>query len=358
MNLNKEYTDPSKPGAFAGFDGFYKALKKRKSNISREKVQKFLEGQETYTLHKPKLKNFPRKKVRVNGIDDTWQLDLVDMSKMSSQNNGHNFLLTAIDVFGKKAKAEKLKNKNQHTVTKAFEKMIKHNKPRKIQVDNGKEFYNSVFEKLLEKNNIKMYSTDSDVKASIVERFNRTLKEKMWRYFTENQTNKWTDILDDLIDSYNNSYHRSIKIEPNKVSPENENQIYENLYGFKKNEGDSTFLKKFKFSIGDFVRLSKIKKTFEKGYTRNYTREIFLIENIKPTNPVSYILTDLKGEKLFGSFYEQELQKVINSQNAFVIDKILKTKVQKNKKLYFVSWKDYSSENNSWVSEDNIKLKK
>ena len=77
---------------------------------------------------------------------------------------------------------------------------------------------------------------------------------------TENKTNKWTDILDDLIDSYNNSYHRSIKIEPNKVSPENENQIYENLYGFKKNEGDSTFLKKFKFSIGDFVRLSKIKK--------------------------------------------------------------------------------------------------
>ena len=86
MNLNKEYTDPSKPGAFAGFDGFYKALKKRNSNISREKVQKFLEGQETYTLHKPKLKNFPRKRVRVNGIDDTWQLDLVDMQKFAKEN--------------------------------------------------------------------------------------------------------------------------------------------------------------------------------------------------------------------------------------------------------------------------------
>jgi len=358
MNLKKEYTDPSKPGAYAGFEGFYRALKKRKINVTKAKIQKFLQNQETYTLHKRKINNFPRKKVRVNGLNDTWQLDLVDMSKMSDQNNGYTFLLTAIDVLGKKAKAEKLKNKNQHSVTKAFEKMLNGVKPRKIQVDNGKEFYNSVFEKLLKENNIKMYSTDSDLKASVVERFNRTLKEKMWRYFTENQTNKWIDIIDDLVDSYNNTYHSSIKIEPINVNSENENKVYENLYGFKKNEGDSSFLPKFKFSIGDFVRLSKIKKTFEKGYTRNFTREIFKVEKIKATNPVSYVLVDLKGENLIGSFYEQELQKVENNQRAFVIDQILKTKIKKNKKLFFVSWKDYSSENNSWVSEENLKFLK
>jgi hypothetical protein len=356
MNLKKEYTDPSKPGAFAGFEGFYKALKKRNFKVTKSKILKFLQNQETYTLHRRKINNFPRKRVIVNGLNDTWQLDLVDMSKMSGQNNGYTFLLTAIDVLGKQAKAEKLKNKNQHTVTKAFEKMLKGVKPRKIQVDNGKEFYNSVFEKLLKENNIKMCSTDSDLKASVVERFNRTLKEKMWRYFTEKQTNKWIDIIDDLIDSYNNTYHSSIKIEPINVNLENEDKIYENLYGFKKNEGDSSFLKKFKFSFGDFVRLSKIKKTFEKGYTRNFTREVFQVDKIKATNPVSYNLVDMKSEKLIGSFYEQELQKVENKQRAFVIDKILKTKISKNKKLYFVSWKDYSSENNSWVSEEHLKL--
>ena len=287
-----------------------------------------------------------------------WQLDLVDVSKLESQNNGYNFILTAINVFGKVAQAEKLKNKNQNTVANAFKKMIKNKKPNKIQVDNGKEFYNSVFEKLLRENDIKIYSTDSDLKASVVERFNRTLKERMWRYFTEKGTNKWIDILDDLILSYNNSYHRSIKTEPNKVNKKNEDKIYENLYGFKKEEGDTSFLKKFKFSKGDFVRLSKIKKTFEKGYTRNFTREIFVVDKIIAKNPVSYNLLDLKGEELIGSFYEPELQKVDFKENLFIIDKILKTKQVKNKKEYFVSWKDYSSDYNSWVSENNLKLKK
>ena len=357
VDLLKEYTDPSKPGAFAGFSGFYNALKKRKNNVSKGRALKFLQTQDAYTLHKPKRINFKRKRVMVNGLDEIWQLDLVDVSKLSSQNQGYNFILTAIDVLGKKAQAIKLKNKNQNTVTNAFAKMIKTTKPSKIQVDNGKEFYNSVFEKLLKDNDIKMYSTDSDVKASIVERFNRTLKEKMWRYFTEKQTNKWIDILDDLIDSYNNSYHRSIKIEPVNVNKDNEDKIYENLYGYKKNEGDSSILKKFKFSVGDFVRLSKIKKTFEKGYTRNFTREIFVVDKIIAKNPVSYKLVDLKGEYLIGSFYEQELQKVDYKGKKFVVEKILKTKTVKNKKQYFVSWKDYSSDFNSWVSEENIKLK-
>jgi 2-oxoglutarate dehydrogenase complex dehydrogenase (E1) component-like enzyme len=148
------------------------------------------------------------------------------------------------------------------------------------------------FQKLLKDNKIVMYSTDSDLKAQIVERFTRTLKEKMWRYFTEKQTNKWTDILDDLINSYNNSYHTSIKIEPLNVNKRNENEICKNLYGYHKNEGDASYLNKFKFQQGDFVRLSKIKKTFEKGYTRNFTREIFVVDIIIPKDPISYKLLD------------------------------------------------------------------
>ena len=125
--------------------------------------------------------------------------------------------------------------------------MLKEAKCVKVQVDNGTEFYNPTFKALLAKNNIKMYSTDSDVKASVVERFQRTIKEKMWRYFTANGTNRWIDILDDLILSYNDSYHRSIKCKPNQVNKSNEAQVYQNLYKYTKNEGDSTSLPKFKF---------------------------------------------------------------------------------------------------------------
>ena len=356
--LNKIYTDPKEPGSYSGFSGFSKALKTKKLNISSSTIKKYLQTQDAYTLHKPKRIHFTRKRVLVSGIDSCWQLDLADMSSLKTSNKGYTFILTAIDVFSKKAQAIKLKNKNQINVTNAFAQMIKKNKPLKIQVDNGKEFYNSTFQKLLQENGIQMYSTDSDVKASIIERFNRTLKEKMWRYFTDKSTNKWIDILDDLIASYNSAYHSSIKIEPINVTKLNEDKIFENLYGYARLEGDlSSSLNKFKFAIDDFVRISKIKKTFEKGYTRNFTREIFKIKSIKAKNPVSYNLIDLKGEKLIGSFYEEELQKVDYKGKLFYIDKILKTKLVKNKKLYFVSWKNYSSDFNSWVSEERIKLK-
>jgi uncharacterized membrane protein YheB (UPF0754 family) len=119
--------------------------------------------------------------------------------------------LTAIDVFSKKGWASELKNKEKLNVKNAFEKFLVSRKPKKIQSDKGSEFYNSVFQKLLKDNNIRMYSTDSDLKASVVERFNRTLKEKMWRYFTFSGTKKWINVLPQLIKSYNNTYHRSIK---------------------------------------------------------------------------------------------------------------------------------------------------
>jgi hypothetical protein len=338
--LNKIYTNPKEPGSYSGFSGFSKALKTKNLNISRSDIKKYLQTQDAYTLHKPKRIHFKRKRVLVSGIDSCWQLDLADMSSLKASNKGYTFILTAIDVFSKKAQAIKLKNKNQINVTKAFARMIKKHKPLKIQVDNGKEFYNGYFEKLLKENGIEMYSTDSDVKASIIERFNRTLKEKMWRYFTDKSTNKWIDILDDLIASYNSAHHSSIKIEPNNVTKLNEDKIFENLYGYNRLEGDSSsFLNKFKFAPNDFVRISKIKKTFEKGYTRNFTREIFKIKSIKAKNPVSYNLVDLKGEKLIGSFYEEELQKVDYKGKLFFIDKIIKKKLLKIKSFILLAGK-------------------
>ena len=145
----------------------------------------------------------------------------MDVSPINNEKNGNKFILTAIDVFGKVGRADPLKNKEKGSVRDAFALMIKKVKPNKVQCDKGKEFYNSLFQKLLKENDIKMYSTDSDLKASVVERFNRTIKEKMWRYFTETNTKKWINILPELIKSYNNSYHRSIKRKPNDVNKSN-----------------------------------------------------------------------------------------------------------------------------------------
>ena len=139
----------------------------------------------------------------------------------------------------------------------------------------------------------------------MIERFNRTIKEKMLKYFSANYTRKFVDILDLLVDQYNNTIHSSIKMTPMEAScKKNENKVWINLYP---EFGGKTLAPKF--SIGDHVRIAKKKKTFDKVYTQRWTEEVFKISKIQLTIPVTYKITDYNGEEIQGSFYEQELQR-------------------------------------------------
>lgn len=351
MEKLNTYFIPLTPSSFSGISSFSKEIKSKK--ISRQNIKKFLLEQETYTLHRPFIKKFKRSKVMVSGIDDVWQADLVDVSKISKNNKGFKFLLTVIDVFSKFAWVEPIKKKTSHEIVKAFKKIIVNRKPNKIQTDKGTEFLNKDVQDYLNKNNFKIYTTNSELKASIVERFNRTLKEKMWRYFTFKNNDKYTDVLDDLIHSYNNTYHRTIKTKPYLVSLKNESIIYKNIYGYDKQIGDDSIIEP-KFTIGDKVRISKNKKIFEKGYTPNWTREIFQIQNVILKNPPIYIIKDLNNETIEGSFYEEELQKINKKDEVYTIDKILRKRQRNNKKEYFVSWLGYPKSFNSWIDANDI----
>ena len=181
-------------------------------------------------------------------------------------------------------------------------------------VDTGKEFYNKDVKELIE-----LYSTENEEKSSVVERWIRTMKEKVWKYFTDNNTRVYLDILPDLVEDYNNTRHSCIKmtlVEGSKKK--NELRVWRNLYPKHLEIRDI----KPKFSIGDKVRISKKKKTFEKGYTTRWTEEIFTIAKVKHTSPVTYKIADLNGEEIQGTFYEPELQKT--SQQLFRIEKVIK----------------------------------
>ena len=134
------------------------------------------------------------------------------------------------------------------------------------------------------------------MKAAIVERFNRTLKEKMWRFFTHKKSFRYMEVLKDLLTSYNNSYHRTIKTTPRSVTSQNEDSIWHTMYGHPKLLPDETAVR-FKFKIGDLVRISKVKRIFDKGYTANWTREIFKVFACEPRKPPVYRLTDLHPTK-------------------------------------------------------------
>ena len=199
-----------------------------------------------------------------------------------------------------------------------------------------------------------MYVLNSEMKASVIERFNRTLKEKMWRYFTFKQSHRYIDILQDIVYSYNHTFHRTIKTSPNEVNKINEELIFKNIYGYSKDLGDSTVVKN-KFKVGDKVRISKYKNIFEKSYTPNWTREIFIVDKILPRVPTVYILKDQNNEIIQGIFYEQQMEKIFKNDDIYYVEKIIKSrKNKKGIKEYFIKWLGYPDKFNSWEPLKNI----
>ena len=262
------------------------------------------------------------------------------MQAFSKFNRGVKYLLAVIDVLSKYGWLVPLKDKTGKSVASALKTIFKERKPEKMWVDKGKEFYNKDVKDLIE-----LYSTENEEKSSVVERWIRTMKEKMWKYFTDKNTNIYIDILPGLVKDYINTRHSSIKMTPVKASKkENELTVWRNLYPEHLEIHDINPM----FSVGDQVRISKKKKTFEKGYTTRWTEEIFTIVEVKHTKPPTYKIADLNGEEIKGSFYEPELQKT--SQEIFRIEKVIK----RGKKKSLVKWKGYSDDFNSWV--DNKEL--
>lgn len=350
-NFIKKYTQVTHPGSFSGFDKFKRSLKNVKSKDLKDKLL----ATEAYNLHFPVKKKFRTSQVIVPTKDHTWQADLVDVSALAKENKNHKFILTVIDVFSKFAWAVPLLSKSGEEIVKAFQSIFKGKRiPRKLHTDQGKEFFNKKFLELLEKNNIKLYSTNSQFKASVVERFNRTIKQKMWRLFTFNHNKQYLNYLPGLIKSYNATYHRSIKMAPIDVNAKNEDQVFLNLFGFEKT--DHEFKSKIKFQIGDLVRISVHKYLFAKGYTNNWSRELFEVNKVLLRDPVVYTIKDANGEEIEGKFYNEDLLKVEKDldQELFEIDKVLKIRTKNGRVEKLVSWVGYPASANSWIPAENI----
>jgi transposase InsO family protein len=340
--LKKHYYDPRRPGSFTSVRNL-----KRYSGLNKKKVLKFLRAQDAYTTHKPTRVRFPRRRTYAKGIDDLFQADLVDVGKISKYNDGYRYVLTCIDVFSKRAWGIALKTKSGSEVTLAFEKILTDRKCNMLQTDKGTEWLNSKFQTMLRRNNIKFYTSENDdIKAAVVERFNRTLKSRMWRYFTYKNTRRFLDVLPDLIHSYNNTYHSSIRMKPVDVDRTNEDLVRNRLYPIKQKK------LVWKYLVGDRVRISMHSQPFEKGYEGNWSEELFVVSVRHPTEPVTYGISDLSGEDIKGKFYELELQKVSKRDNeVFVVEKILKTRKRGGKIEYLVKWRSYPNKFNSWVDD-------
>ena len=221
------------------------------------------------------------------------------MQSLSKYNKGVKYLLCVIDLLSKYAWVIPIKNKKGTSIVNAFKKILSdsNRKPNKIWIDQACEFYNKSLKDFLKINNIEMFSTYNEGKSVVAEGFIRTLKNKIFKHMTDISQSVYFDVLDDIVDKYNNTVHRTIEIKPIEVMGD---------YYAEYNE-DPSNKKNPKFKVGGNVRISKYKNVFAKGYTPNWSEEVFLIYKIKNTVPWTYAISDLNIEEVTGSFYEKGL---------------------------------------------------
>jgi hypothetical protein len=293
-------------------------------------------------LHAAARRKYPRRHVVVHGKNDLFQADLVEMQQYSTVNKSYKYILCIIDCFTKYSWAVGLKTKKGEEVAAAASKIFTQNSPNLLHVDQGREFYNKHFEALVKKHNIKMYSTFSAVKASIVERFNRTLKQRMFKEFTSRGSRTWLTILPSLIEDYNNSMHRTIGMTPAQADAHPSRVTLKH---------DVVKTGKIKFSVGDKVRISVYKGVFTKGYLPNWSTEIFTIIKVNKTTPSTFILQDYTGSPIAGGFYAEEIRKTMLPDD-YLVEKVIRTKGQR----VFVRWLGFTDEHNSWINKTDLKI--
>lgn len=354
--ITKIYEDPGDPGSLGGIRRLVSSAKNKGLNLTKEKVEEILKGNETYTMHKPIRRRIVRNQIIVKGIDSQWQADLADMNDIVKFNDGFRYMLTVIDCFSKFAWVVPVKTKDGPSVRKAFDQvfeMAKPRKPSKIQTDKGKEFLNKDVQDLFSKFGIKHFVTENETKAAMVERFNRTLKTRIWAYFTAANTRKYIEVLPKIVHSYNHSHHRTIGVRPVDVKKTNELKIWKKMYGktvgMIRSKGSN-------IKDGSDVRIAKHKHIFEKGYLPNWTGELFKVAGTKPTKRKRvYKLKDYAGEEIKGTFYPEEILQVTSDPNrVWPIEKVVKTRKTKLGTEHLVKWLHWPEKFNSWVKDREL----
>ena len=367
--LEKIYYDPKHPASYSSPKKLLKAIRAEgRWDISFGKIKKWLSSQDTYTSHHPSRKRFKRNVVHVDGIDEQWDMDLMDMTYVSKHNDGYQFILVAIDIFSRYGWAVAIKSKKANDVLKGIEEIFDSTgrRPRTIRMDKGSEFVNAKVKTFLEGDKILHSVTQNEVKANYVERWIKTIKGRLSRYFQEKNTFAYLKILPDIVNSYN-TYHRLIKRTPASVTEQNQldlwQQMYVKPYVTKNKVAKKKVAKKkkkkknpFRYKVGDTVRISHLRNVFTREYDQKWTGEVFTITRRLLRNDIPiYKVKDYSGEDIRGTFYQPELQKVdFDESNSFKIEKIVGRRGRGKNKQLKKRWVGWPKKYDQWLPETAI----
>lgn len=354
--LHQLYYNPKHRTAFSSASKLWQYIRLHGRKITKKQLHEWLSKQDVYTSHHPIIHRFARQRVVTRGLNDVWDVDLMDMSNLAEHNDGIRFVAIFIDIFSRYLYVEPIKSKSTKETLQAIKRVFAKSKqqPETFRSDAGKEFVGKEVKQYLADRDIYQQVTRNEKKANYAERVIQTLKKKIYKYLYYKKTEKYIDILQELVDGYNESYHSGINCAPSMVNKENEVQIWADQYLPKK----STKIKKvkFKFSRGDMVRISKSRNPFSRGFGQTYSEEIFKIRQRFGTVPTTYMLEDLNKEQIAGLFYEPEmtLVKGKNKDTKYRIEKVLSKRTRNGRKQVLVKWKGYPNSFNSWEPATSV----
>ena len=282
---------PAQISAQDAFNALYKDLVQPGSYSS--KLLKYLRKNVTHSLHKTVRHKFPRRRIVTHYMGQIVQTDLIDMQKYSGSNSGFNYILVLIDCFSKKLFVEPLKTKRGDETANALRKIFQRiTFPIQTLIfDEGLEYKNKFVNFLLAEFNVHSYHIKSKLKASTAERVNKTIKAKIWKIFTETKKKRWIDILPKVVENYNRTFHKSIKMSPDEVTWDNRKKVFKTMFP------EINSVVKCRLREGDKVRIALNKDIFDKGYTVNWSEDVFTIIGAFQKNGVCwYRLEDSEGK--------------------------------------------------------------
>lgn len=346
------YFDPSHAGGLGGADKLYRAAKDRDPKVTKKDVKKWLSSVDAYTLYKPIKRNFETSRVISAGLHVQADVDLADVSNLAKQNDGVKFLLVAVDILSRKLYVQPLKSKKPSDVAKAFQILWnKDERPRLLRSDRGMEFRGKEVKAFYKKAGIHHFMTNSERKANYSERAIRSLRERIWRFITHRQNERYVDDLPKIVYAHNNAINSGIGIAPSSVTKENERAVWWSAYWPKKRRKRRPFL----FDVGDHVRISYLRPIFAKVHDYTFSGEVFKISarSRRDLIPV-YSLKDLQDEKIQGTFYTEELVKVA-PHDIWKIEKVLRTRKRRGQpRESLVRWLHFPKKFDEWIPTESI----
>lgn len=392
--LEQIYYDPAHPASFSGIDKLYKYVKNEgRFTVSRYGIEKWLKTQETYSLHRPVSRGKKTgRSMGVSGLDSLWDIDLGVYINRFKANRGYKYIILCIDILSRYANTIAIKSKDGVSVAEGLKKIFaRGRKPQSARTDQGREFTNSLVQRLFKRENIHHFTTNGINKASYAERCLRTIKSRINKYLVHNQTDKWVNILDEVTTSYNLASHRGLfGLTPGSVNGQNAPQLVKKLYmqcppappelkrlrldrGRRMPDVNVGRLKELKpkelrrkmnrhpaysYKPGDRVRISKLRHIFVRDTNAKWTTEIFnIVRRKRIGNQQLYYLEDLMSESITGSFDVWELQRVdVGEDFPWKIEEILKTRsTRRGGKEYLILWRGWPPKFRSWIKESQLK---